>query len=470
MKAHNQGARNIGLLLLGVVLLLGSGCGSEGDGAGHIAAASQNGVCSKNNTCPVADAGPNQTVLASSLVTLDGSQSAATPSGLLTYQWTLTAKPTGSTATLVGDSTVRPTFTADLAGDYNLQLVVTTIDGSSRSNVVVTAGTGNLAPLANAGPDQKVPPSVIVHLDGSGSHDPNGTALASYSWKLTAKPGGSTAALSDQTIAKPTFYADMAGTYKFHLTVSDATLLTSAPANVEITAVTGNIAPVANAGPDQTTSAGSVTLNGYGSFDPNRADTLTFSWSVTSTPAGSTIVTVTNPTTVTPTFTPDVDGFYVLALVVQDGTLSSLPDVVVIQKTQSQPRFTVVPGSNNEAVQDNTTNLVWERVPGTGHRIYGSSVTYCYDKTVGGKDDWRLPSLVELSSLISPTAPPCPTCPLPPTVPSPPFVPDVNAFYWTTTENMFYGPDYRALVQSSNGAVGYSHVSVPDFSAWCVRG
>lgn len=90
-----------------------------------------------------------------------------------------------------------------------------------------------------------------------------------------------------------------------------------------------NIAPVAEAGPDQNVKTGAlVTLNGSGSSDAN-GDTLTYSWSFTSKPAGST-ATLSSSAVSAPTFTSDMDGSYVLGLVVNDGQASSATDTVTI--------------------------------------------------------------------------------------------------------------------------------------------
>ena len=94
-----------------------------------------------------------------------------------------------------------------------------------------------------------------------------------------------------------------------------------------------NVPPVAVAGPDATTIVGqTVTLDGSGSFDDDRpAQDLTFSWSLTTVPAGSALTDLdAGATPETPTLTPDVEGDYVVELVVNDGSLDSTPATVTI--------------------------------------------------------------------------------------------------------------------------------------------
>ncbi|MFQ5668672.1 MAG: PKD domain-containing protein, partial [Candidatus Binatia bacterium] len=96
-----------------------------------------------------------------------------------------------------------------------------------------------------------------------------------------------------------------------------------------------NTAPVADAGADQTASVGSlVTLSGSGSFDAN-GDSLTYSWQFASKPAGST-ANLTGASTVSPAFTPDVAGTFVVSLVVHDGLASSASASVTITVVQGQ--------------------------------------------------------------------------------------------------------------------------------------
>jgi hypothetical protein len=90
--------------------------------------------------------------------------------------------------------------------------------------------------------------------------------------------------------------------------------------------------PVAEAGNPATIALGPVAaLDGSRSTDPD-GDTLGFAWSFAAIPGTSALgpADLAASTTAFPSFTPDVPGAYVLALVVDDGVASSLADTVRI--------------------------------------------------------------------------------------------------------------------------------------------
>ena len=97
-------------------------------------------IVADKNGRPVADAGADQAVGIGDTVTLDGSRSLDPDNDTLVYQWRLAPIPQGSSATLTGATTAAPSFTADAAGVYVAELIVT--DGKKSSladTVTVTA-------------------------------------------------------------------------------------------------------------------------------------------------------------------------------------------------------------------------------------------------------------------------------------------------------------------------------------------
>jgi RHS repeat-associated protein len=92
------------------------------------------------NDAPVADAGQDREVFIGDLVTLDGGGSVDVDNDSLIFSWTLNATPGNSNAALSGGSTKNPSFTPDLAGSYEVELIVN--DGkvdSPPDEVVITA-------------------------------------------------------------------------------------------------------------------------------------------------------------------------------------------------------------------------------------------------------------------------------------------------------------------------------------------
>jgi len=174
------------------------------------------------NTAPVANAGSGHTVPKGLLVALDGSGSSDAQSDFLTFQWTLTQKPNGSAAQLTGATTVHPTFTPDIAGDYLVNLVVS--DGKlSSPGASITLTAVNAAPVAKTDPVFVGYGGIPFVLDGSRSSDANNDPLT-FNWTLTLKPQMSNAVLSGANSATPSLTPDAIGIYRLSLTVNDGTV------------------------------------------------------------------------------------------------------------------------------------------------------------------------------------------------------------------------------------------------------
>lgn len=283
---------------------------------------------------PVAEAGPPQTVAAGTLVTLDGSGSYDPEGGAITYAWQFTTRPSGSLAAFTDPALANPTFTADLRGEYKIDLLVTDSARleSQPDEVIVTAGN---RPASNAGQNQSfVKVGTPITLDGRGSSSPDGLTIT-YEWQIISKPSNSMPSLANPASATPTFIPDMRGAYRISLVVTDSLGLQSQPSQVTVTAGTR---PVANAGNDQSVIMGAqVTLDGSASSSPDQAYPLSYAWQFESRPGGEAILQ--NLTTARPTFTADATGPYSISLVVTDpaGFQSLLAKVTVTANNPPSP-------------------------------------------------------------------------------------------------------------------------------------
>jgi hypothetical protein len=129
------------------------------------------------------------------------------------------------------------------------------------------------------------------------------------------------------------------------------------------------------------------------------------------------------------------------------------------QVLSSDERFELVMGE--EAVLDNETGLVWERVPSDEFIDWFAAVAHCYERSVGDRYGWRLPAVEELASLMGGGLPS-----------GHPFT-VVPTNYWTITTdttptNLSGG---RAWIVNTVGNVVKGQAkSAPNRLPWCVRG
>jgi len=134
------------------------------------------------------------------------------------------------------------------------------------------------------------------------------------------------------------------------------------------------------------------------------------------------------------------------------------------------PRFIVLANWNSDAVLDRETGLVWEKVPRTtAVTSWWAARNICADKLVGGRKGWRLPSVMELASLVD-TANSNPALPT-----GHPFSILPSAFYWSaTTQAGFVGDASNVttawFVAISVGQLGIDAKTSANPHVWCVRG
>lgn len=175
-----------------------------------------------------------------------------------------------------------------------------------------TARIGNQAPVADAGPNQSLPGSATVTLNGSKSYDPDGDPIT-FQW---VQESGPNVTLSSPAAAVTTFAAVAGQNYAFRLAVKDSlgaqgvarvTVGAGNPAPPQIISFTANPTAI-NAGQSSTlnwqvinadtvsiTSLGTVALSGSSPVSP----TTTTTYTLTAT-RGTQIATATATVTVNP--------------------------------------------------------------------------------------------------------------------------------------------------------------------------
>jgi len=132
----------------------------------------------------------------------------------------------------------------------------------------------------------------------------------------------------------------------------------------------------------------------------------------------------------------------------------------------SPGRFKVLDHFADAAVLDKETGLVWEQSPDTGTRSWFDALVHCYQRTVGGRKGWRLPTIEELASLIDPNNP----TGNPDLPPGHPFSNVQSSSYWSAA-TFASDTSFAWVVNLGNGVVvidDKTHTGT--LFVWCVRG
>jgi uncharacterized protein DUF1566 len=129
-------------------------------------------------------------------------------------------------------------------------------------------------------------------------------------------------------------------------------------------------------------------------------------------------------------------------------------------------RFQILEGYKGEAVLDTETHLIWERTPSSAETAWANASLRCALTSTGGRLGWRLPSFLELMTLVEPAPPAAATRPSLPA--SHPFRGVRADPYWTTS-SQDTDPTNAYAIDFLRGDVtpqpkNRSH------AWWCVRG
>lgn len=224
----------------------------------------ENPELAEPNPPPDADAGPDQTVEAGAVVTLDGSRTldltniGFDPSDpeifaddTLTYTWEWISGPNGLRVDPVQTDATDPKATVTLTqlGVYVYRLLVD--DNASDTlpttddvaiTVVETLPENRAPRVVITGPANAVVEGTLIVLDASATSDPDNDPLT-YNWQQTDELGGTLPADDFRSVFQPVggrqsnkiaWQANQPGTFYFRLVVSDGEFISNARFSVQV--------------------------------------------------------------------------------------------------------------------------------------------------------------------------------------------------------------------------------------------
>jgi PKD repeat protein len=274
---------------------------------------------------PRANAGPGpRTMVVGETITLDGSHSVSPNGGPLTYQWQVLSGP----VTLSTNATSDTNLTATAGGQGLVSLTVRSGELSSTARLVINVWSNgpSIVPVASAGQAQTVLVGSSVTLDGSASFDPDARGLT-YAWTPVAP---TTTTLSNASSAHPTYVPTATGTDTFLLVVTNDAGSAQASVSVTVVGTGADQAPTAFINPaDTTTPIGQAVSLASASVSP-LGHPLTAQWTWLSGP----YLSIAGASTDTASVTAYGSGDAVVQLVVNDGTIDSVPALAQLHVTQ----------------------------------------------------------------------------------------------------------------------------------------
>ena len=294
----------------------------------------------KTNATPVAQIMPKTSNLnLGSATTFNASKSYDSDGDALEYNWELIRKNDQVSIPLDKNDSEEIIITLQDEGEYILRLKVS--DGKLFSPLaelpLKLVGSADLT--ARAGTNFTVKKGQVINLNGADSRTLDGLITA-YSWNITEKPAGSTATIFSNQRVKTNFVADAIGKYTAELTIENSSNQV-AKDTVVITSddLAKNSSPVAILTSEKTLIRPNeiLQIDTSKSYDPDRYEQLSYSWSVLSSPANSD-ATLSSQTGASNSFSASVNGSYEIALRLTDS-----------QGDYSDATYQVEVGTSNQA-------------------------------------------------------------------------------------------------------------------------
>ncbi len=319
---------------------------------------------------PTANAGLDQSItLPVNNINLSGSGSSSTGT-ISAYAWRKISGPAAGTIT--NTSLAATSVTGLAAGIYLFELKVTdNIGGVGRDTMQLIVFPAVQLPIANAGPDQSITlPLNNINLNGIGA-SPNGI-ITSYTW---AKISGPNATITNAAIAATSVTGLVAGIYLFELKVTDNNGGVARD-TMQLTVYPALLAPVANAGLDQSITLPVNTASLNGSATDANGTITSYTWTKILGPNAGIIANASIGGT---TVTGLTAGIYLYELKVTDNNGGVGRDTMqVTVNAQNIPPVANAGPNQSLVLPNNTATLT-----GSGTDADGTIVAYNWKQVAG---------------------------------------------------------------------------------------
>jgi hypothetical protein len=364
-------AQHLCMVLLAAAL---TACG--GGGGGGAAAPSPAPVPQAPNAVPRAtilasgdarSASTGVNVTLGGMVRLDAGTSADDDKDTLAFEWSLTARPTGSALSLISSSSQVIELKPDQLGAYTFQLKATDPKGaSSTQQLVVTVDnrapaaafvvTPTFTPTPSTSATQAVTVGASILLDGSASTDADGDAVA-VAYEITSKPASSAAQLT-VTGQTARLIVDQLGVYKIRAKGTDGrggsfesnyVFEANNQAPNPVLVATASAVTQDNGSAVVTTSVGYDVVVDAGTSTDADGDALQYAWSLQGKPAGS-AVSLSATTGASVRLIPDVLGDYTVRATVTDPRGATGIRTVIVRANNRRPLANIATNATPQAL------------------------------------------------------------------------------------------------------------------------
>ena len=219
------------------------------------------------------------------------------------FEWSVSSRPAGSSATLSDPTAASPSFTPDVPGSYQFSVTVTDSTGrtSNTGHAQLTATPcGSAVPTITSATATPANPNIgtAVALSATAADTDNGGTCnkgqtLTLHWAFVTRPASSSAFLNNPAAQSPSFTPDVVGTYQFSVTARDGTGNTSPSTFVGVTTTNcGTHAPSVTilSGPPSPVPGTAILVAAVVTDDDNfgtcnLGETFTFAWSLARPPA-----------------------------------------------------------------------------------------------------------------------------------------------------------------------------------------